>query len=64
MVLALDTIQVKVVGGAVAVCAWCQKVRDEGQKWHVVDGNLLSQAGLDMTHTICPECKNALWSSQ
>jgi hypothetical protein len=63
MVLAIDSIRLKVVYGAVAVCAWCQKVRDEGQNWQTIDANRLSQAGVDTTHTICPDCMKVVCPS-
>ena len=63
MVVAIDNIRLKVVYGAVAVCAWCQKVRDAGQHWQAVEASRLSQAGLDMTHTICPDCMKVVWPS-
>jgi len=41
----------------IAVCAWCEKVRDEHNHWHQTDLVLLANAGLSLTHTICDDCK-------
>ncbi|MFZ5433961.1 MAG: hypothetical protein ACOZB3_09335, partial [Calditrichota bacterium] len=45
------------LGGAVAICAWCKKIKDSSGKWIPADPFLLRYAGRWITHGICPECE-------
>jgi hypothetical protein len=44
------------------ICAWCRKIRDDGQnKWEPLEEYLLAHTDTQVTHGICPECfKHAL----
>ena len=41
----------------IPVCAWCKKTRNKNQQWHHLD---LAGYEKQLTHTICPECKEGL----
>ena len=41
----------------IPVCAWCKKTRNKNQQWHHLD---LAGCEEQLTHTICPECKEGL----
>ena len=51
------------VGGAFAVneghlrvCAWCHRIASRASQWLPVGHLLPAQAGVPVTHTICPDC--------
>ena len=52
---ALD--QVSVLKGLLPVCAWCRKIRDEGDKWMELEAYIHEHSAAKFTHSICPECR-------
>jgi hypothetical protein len=52
--------QVKTLSGLLPICAWCNKIRDGSGHWHRLEEYLSSHAEVDITHSICPECKAKL----
>ena len=46
----------------VAVCAWCNKVRDTSHCWHPADGPLAIRVGRPLPPGICPDCNRQLTS--
>ena len=38
------------------ICSYCKKVRDDHDYWHQVENYLHSYAGIDFTHSVCPDC--------
>jgi DNA-binding response OmpR family regulator len=52
---ALSTI--KTLSGIVPICAWCGKnIRNEQDEWVSLMSYLQSHAGIQFTHTLCPDC--------
>jgi GAF domain-containing protein len=51
---------VKVLSPLVPVCAWCHRVRDDGEFWSTIEAYLHRQAGVTTTHGICPSCAEGL----
>jgi hypothetical protein len=47
----------------IPICSNCLKVR-ENDKWLNVDKFLATQPGINMTHSICPDCKEDLYGHQ
>lgn len=47
----------------IPICSNCLRVRDE-DAWIQVDKFLGAQPGINMTHSICPDCKEALYGEQ
>ena len=47
----------------IPICSNCLKVRDE-DSWIKVDKFLGNQPGINMTHSICPDCKEALYGEK
>ncbi len=43
--------------GLIPICAWCRKVRNDGNFWEQVEGYLSKRSGLQFTHAICPPCR-------
>lgn len=48
--------RVRLLAPLVPVCAWCRKVRDDGDYWTSVEVYLREHAGVAVTHGICPTC--------
>ncbi len=40
----------------IAICAWCERVRPEPDRWIPVGHFVPRNAGLRITHTLCPTC--------
>ncbi len=49
---------VKTLKGLLPICAWCNKVRDDGGDWHPMEVYLKIHADASFSHGICPECRN------
>lgn len=48
---------VKQLRGLLPICAWCMKVRDDGDYWHQVDHYITAHTATRFTHGMCPECE-------
>lgn len=56
---ALD--EVKVLKGLLPICASCKKVRTDEGEWHSVERYVTERSEASFTHSVCPECKAALY---
>jgi MFS superfamily sulfate permease-like transporter len=45
--------------GALPICAWCHKTREEDGSWTSLEIVLAKKYGARITHGICPECRPA-----
>jgi hypothetical protein len=43
------------------MCAGCRRIRHDGTRWSPLETYLVEQAGVRMTHGICPECMRRLY---
>jgi CheY-like chemotaxis protein len=48
--------QVRELESLLPICAYCKKVRDDSNLWQAVDSYLSQRTGMDLSHSICPEC--------
>jgi CheY-like chemotaxis protein len=48
--------QVKQLSGLLPICAYCKKIRDDGNYWQQVECYLAEHSEAEFTHSICPEC--------
>jgi hypothetical protein len=48
---------VKQLQGLLPICAWCKRVRDDGDYWHAVDHYVAAHTDARFTHGICPDCE-------
>jgi PAS domain S-box-containing protein len=39
------------------ICAWCNRIREEGGEWQQLEAYVSKHAGYDFTHSICPDCE-------
>ena len=51
--------QVKQLEGLLPICAWCHKIRDDGNgtHWQSVERYVSARSDARFTHTICPDCR-------
>jgi hypothetical protein len=43
------------------ICSCCKKIRDEKGSWSHVENFFMDHTGVQFTHSICPECVQALY---
>jgi CheY-like chemotaxis protein len=48
--------RVRQLQGLLPICAWCKKVRDDGDYWRQVEDYLGRHLDIRCTHGICPDC--------
>jgi hypothetical protein len=46
--------------GALRVCAWCRRVHEDDGTWVSFETHLIEVLGLNLTHGICRECREAM----
>jgi sensor domain CHASE-containing protein len=46
--------------GLLPICAWCKRVRDDGNYWHQIDDYIQRHTDVEFTHSICPDCSAKL----
>lgn len=54
--------QVKTLQGLLPICASCKKIRDDGGYWHQVESYMRDHAGIEFSHSICPDCRTRLYA--
>lgn len=55
---------VKALRGFFTICAWCNKVCDEGGSWKKLEACVSEHSEARFTHGICPECDSRLREQQ
>ena len=48
--------RVRQLQGLLPICAYCKKVRDDGNYWHQVESYISDHTDARFSHGICPEC--------
>lgn len=48
--------QVKTLESLIPICAYCKKVRNDGDLWEQIEQYVNQRTGADFTHSICPPC--------
>jgi CRP-like cAMP-binding protein len=59
--LALEKAVVKTIGGFIPICSNCKKIRDESGTWSPIDRYIMDYTEHELSHGICPECKEMLY---
>jgi len=54
--------EIKVLQGLLPICSACKRIRDDAGKWWPLDLYVEEHTDADLTHTVCPDCKNILFS--
>lgn len=55
---------VRTLQGLLPMCAWCRKVRDDGDYWQKLEEYIDHHTGLQFSHGICPDCAHKLEEQQ
>jgi PAS domain S-box-containing protein len=53
--------RVKTLSGLLPICASCKKIRDDDGYWYQVEVYIRDHAGVEFSHSICPECVKKLY---
>jgi len=48
--------QVDHLQGLLPICAYCKKIRDDGNYWHQVESYVTARSSARFSHGICPDC--------
>jgi phosphoserine phosphatase RsbU/P len=54
---------VKQLQGLLPICAYCKKIRDDGNYWRQVESYLTEHSEVQFSHGICPDCYAKLMQS-
>jgi len=54
--------EVNVLRGLLPICSGCKRIRDENDKWWPLDAYIKARTEAELTHTICPDCKEVFYS--
>jgi phosphoserine phosphatase RsbU/P len=52
--------EVRQLEGLLSICAYCKRIRDEGESWVRVEEYIESRSDATFTHGICPECRDTI----
>jgi phosphoserine phosphatase RsbU/P len=56
--------EVRQLEGLLSICAYCKRIRDEGESWVRVEEYIESRSDATFTHGICPECRDTIVKPQ
>ncbi len=56
--------QVKRLGGLLPICAYCKRIRTDGNYWEQVDRYITEHSEAEFTHGVCPPCLDKLLSDR
>lgn len=59
---ALD--RISKLSGLVPICSQCKKIRDDKGFWNSLEGFIEEFSVTEFTHSLCPECSDALYGSE
>lgn len=59
--LAFERAVIKTIGGFIPICSNCKKIRAEDGKWSPIDHYIMNYTDHELSHGICPECKEMLY---
>jgi CheY-like chemotaxis protein len=48
--------QVQTLQGLLPICAYCKKIRDDGNYWHQLESYIQKHSAARFSHGICPTC--------
>jgi DNA-binding response OmpR family regulator len=54
------TTEIRQLKDLIPICAYCRKIRNDGNYWQMVETYINEQTGSNFTHGICPACSEAL----
>jgi phosphoserine phosphatase RsbU/P len=54
------TTEIRQLENLIPICAYCRKIRNDGNYWQLVETYINEQTGSNFTHGVCPTCAEAL----
>jgi len=54
------TTEIRQLQELIPICAYCRKIRNDGNYWQMVETYINEQTGSNFTHGICPTCSERL----
>jgi PAS domain-containing protein len=57
-----DITEINALKSLIPMCMKCKKVRDDQDCWKDMDAYFQEQAGVDFSHSLCPDCKKEYYS--
>lgn len=54
------TTEIRQLKDLIPICAYCRKIRNDGNYWQMVETYISEQTGSNFTHGICPTCSETL----
>ena len=54
-------LQVRKLSGLLPICASCKKIRDKEGGWQQIEDYISTHSEADFSHSICPQCAQALY---
>ena len=57
------TTEIRQLQELIPICAYCRKIRNDGNYWQMVETYINEQTGSNFTHGICPACSEKLLAS-
>jgi hypothetical protein len=48
--------QVSLLEGLLPICSYCKKIRDQNNRWQVMENYIMERSAATFTHGICPDC--------
>jgi len=55
--------ELQALRGLVPICSNCKNIRDAENNWHPIEHYILRNPKAEFSHSICPKCKNKLYSN-
>jgi len=56
------TTEIRQLRDIIPICAYCRKIRDDGNYWQLVETYIKDQTGSRFSHGICPTCAEKFMS--
>ncbi len=56
--------EIKVLEGLLPICSGCRRIKDEYGKWWPLDAYVQEHTDANLTHTICPDCKDIYYPEE
>lgn len=48
--------QVRQLEGLLPVCSYCKKIRDEADRWTMMEEYVMKHSAASFSHSVCPDC--------
>ena len=56
--------EVKALRGLLPICAYCKKVRSDGNYWEQIETYVSQDSEAQFSHSICPDCRDGVVKDQ